>query len=144
MPPPLEDEELQEALDEARANLEDETTRTRAGFSGECRDPGRPVGGDRLNLADVPAIKKKFAFLAEFTDSFIMSHPLETLLKMETTPSRYRSMRKERLPLLSWPRTGTLSPLHTHRWCRGRTTGGTSCTRRGSSQGRGAQQGRCG
>ena len=52
------------------------------------------MGGDRLNLADVPAIKKKFAFLAEFTDSFIMSHPLETLLKMETTSIKIQEYEK--------------------------------------------------
>ena len=47
-----------------------------------------------MNLADIPAIKKKFAFLAEFSDSFIASHPLETLLKMETTAIKIQEYEK--------------------------------------------------
>ena len=47
-----------------------------------------------MATGDVEAIKAKFPFLKEFSSSFITSHPLETLLKMETTSIKIQEFEK--------------------------------------------------
>ena len=84
MPASLGEEDLQDIIVEAREGLQDESSRTRAGFTGQCTDPAMSRGS-RVDPKDIEAMKSKFPFLKEFSDNFILSHSLESLLKMETT-----------------------------------------------------------
>ena len=47
-----------------------------------------------MDPKDVEAMKSKFPFLKEFTDNFILSHSLESLLKMETTSIKIQEFEK--------------------------------------------------
>ena len=47
-----------------------------------------------LQPEDVEGLKKKFTFLADFSEEFIASQPLETLLKMETTSLKIKEFEK--------------------------------------------------
>lgn len=73
--------------------MEDEANRTRAGFTGRCPDPALSRGS-LVDSKDVEAIKLKFPFLRDFSSSFISSHPLETLLRMETTAIKIQEFEK--------------------------------------------------
>ena len=93
----LDDAALLAAGTAARLDLDDETSRTRAGFSSSCRDPARSEGGGALTVMadlDLEGIRSKFAFLRDFSDSFVRSQPLETLLKMETTSIKVQEFEK--------------------------------------------------
>ncbi len=59
---------VDEQLRIAEEALQDETNRSRAGFSsGPTPDPG----ADQPSNPDLGSIKKKFSFLAEYSDDFI-------------------------------------------------------------------------
>ena len=66
----------------------DEAQRTRSGFRGS-EDPALSSStfpaSSRMNADDISSLRKKFKFLEDFSDSFIMSTPYEALLKTETT-----------------------------------------------------------
>ena len=90
-PTQMEDGDLHTARDRARSSLEDEASRTRAGF-GACQDPAgmpAPSGGglDRL--------KSQFAFLAEYSDEFIKSTGVDVLIKAETAARKLNRLESE-------------------------------------------------
>ena len=83
----------------ARSDLEDETSRTRAGFSSGSQDPARSGGEGSSSFIedfDLEGIRSKFPFLREFSDNFVRSQPLETLLKMETTSIKVQEFEKSK------------------------------------------------
>ena len=99
MPVALDDAALLAAGSAARSDLEDESSRTRAGFSSSCPDPARSGGGgvsSGLGDHDLEGIRAKFPFLRDFSDIFIKSQPLETLLKMETTSIKVQEFEKSK------------------------------------------------
>jgi hypothetical protein len=49
-----------------------------------------------MSDADLACIRRKFPFLAEFSDEFVRSKPMETLLKIETTSIKIREMDRGR------------------------------------------------
>ena len=87
----LDEEELRFNADEAREAHSEEASRTRHGFHSSS-DPAaqaffRPYGPTTSQLSDqdVASLRKKFKFLADFSDQFIKSTPYDALLKTETT-----------------------------------------------------------
>ena len=87
----LDEEELRANVDEAREAYSEEASRTRAGFHNSS-DPAaqaffRLYGQTTSQLSDqdVASLRKKFKFLADFSDQFIKSTPYDALLKTETT-----------------------------------------------------------
>ena len=81
LPVTLDDAALLAAGTAARSDLDDETSRTRAGFSSSCQDPARSGGGGGSALTvmadlDLEGIRSKFPFLRDFSDSFVRSQPL--------------------------------------------------------------------
>ena len=81
----LDPEALQSTAAQARADLEDESNRTRATYSSSCPDPDRGRQSSTMGDTDIAEMKKRFPFLNDFSETFIKSHPLEALLKLETT-----------------------------------------------------------
>ena len=82
----------------ARADLDDETNRTRAGFNPSA-DPARGSGGGSTSAMedlDLEGIRIKFPFLREFSDTFVKSQPLDTLLRMETTSIKVQEFEKSK------------------------------------------------
>jgi hypothetical protein len=49
-----------------------------------------------LGDSDLACLRKKFSFLAKFSDEFVRSRPTETLLKMETTSIKMKELEKGR------------------------------------------------
>ena len=81
----LDPEALQSTAAQARADLEDESNRTRAAYFSSCPDPDRGRQSSTMGDTDIAEMKKRFPFLNDFSETFIKSHPLEALLKLETT-----------------------------------------------------------
>jgi hypothetical protein len=84
---------IEEQLRIAEEALLDETNRSRAGFSsGPTPDPG----ADQPSNPDLGSIKRKFSFLAEYTDEFITKNGLDTIIKLESTALRLKEAEKGR------------------------------------------------
>lgn len=86
------------ALASATAALRKEAARTRAGFTESAHkipvpDPGALAS--HLELSDVTCLRKKYSFLKDFSDTFIKSTPLTTLLKMESTSIKIQEFEKK-------------------------------------------------
>ena len=88
-PCPLEDEVLATNAAAARSILREESARAR-----HIPDPG--VESMMMSDADLSSLRKKFPFLADFSDEFVRSKPMETLLKIETTSIKIREMDRVR------------------------------------------------
>ena len=79
----------------AKDALADETNRTRAGFSDQpIPDPG--MSHKTPDSSDLEAMKKKFDFLAEYTDEFISKHGIDTILRLESTALRLKEAEKSK------------------------------------------------
>jgi hypothetical protein len=84
---------IEEQLRIAEEALLDETNRSRAGFSsGPTPDPG----ADQPSNPDLGSTKKKFSFLAEYSDEFISKNRLDTIIKLESTALRLKEAEKGR------------------------------------------------
>jgi len=80
----------------AREALLDETNRTRAGFTG-VKDPAASSSrAPSLEEGDIRALREKFPFLKDFSDSFIRSTRYSELLKTETTAIKISEFEKGR------------------------------------------------
>jgi hypothetical protein len=77
---------IEEQLRIAEEALQDETNRSRAGFSsGPTPDPG----ADQPSNPDLGSIKKKFSFLAEYSDDFISKNGLVLYCKGQNFARSY-------------------------------------------------------
>jgi hypothetical protein len=85
---------VEEQLHIAGEALLDESNRSRAGFSsGPTPDPG----ADQPSNPDLGSIKKKFCFLAEYSDEFISKNGLDTIIvKLKSTALRLKEAEKGR------------------------------------------------
>jgi hypothetical protein len=121
----LKDKMLEEQLRIAEETLADEANRSRAGFNfGLTPDPGP----DQPAKTDLGSIKKKFSFLAEYTDELISKNGLDTIIKLESTALRLKEAEKgrateEKLALNRDELAATIKALS--------TTGGTRSTQTG-------------
>jgi hypothetical protein len=61
-----------------------------------CPDPASGATGAATSDEDVASLRRKFAFLKDFSDSFIRSTPLEVLLKTETTALKIKEFEKNK------------------------------------------------
>jgi hypothetical protein len=84
---------IEEQLRIAEEALQDETNRSRAGFS---YGPTPDLGADQPSNPDLGSIKKKFSFLAEYSDDFISKNGLDTIIKLESTALRLKEAEKGR------------------------------------------------
>ncbi len=73
----------------ARGLFQEEVARSRG-----LPDPAAATPA--MSDADLACIRRKIPFLAEFSDDFIHSKPMETLLKIETTSIKIREMERVR------------------------------------------------
>lgn len=79
-----------------RADLADESARTRAGF-GQIPDPGtapRPNLNNRISAADTATLKQKFPFLKDYSDEYVQTTPLEAMIRAETTAFKLKEMER--------------------------------------------------
>ncbi len=97
-------------MDQAREFLNDETSRssrpvnlfetttdnlnTELPRSNGIMDPG--AVGTAMTDSDLASLRKKSPFLADFSDQFVRSRPMESLLKIETTSMKIREMERTR------------------------------------------------
>ncbi len=58
--------------------------------------PDLAAAATPMSDADLACIRRKIPFLADFSDDFIRSKPMETLLKIETTSIKIREMERVR------------------------------------------------
>jgi hypothetical protein len=85
----LSEEEMMAASTQAREFVTDETSRT-----GRVADPGS--SGLTMTDNDLASLRRKFPFLSDFSDHFVRSQPMESLLKIETTSMKMRELERSR------------------------------------------------
>jgi hypothetical protein len=68
--------------------------KSRSGGKSSVRDPGAAT--EMMSDGDVATLRRKFPFLADFSDEFIRTRPTEALLKMETTSIKMRELERGR------------------------------------------------
>jgi len=93
MPAILEEDELENAVFEATALLEDEGDR---GGSGSFEPKRKEAGKSSMSESDLAFLRKRFPFLADLSDEFVRSQPMGELLKMETTAIKMGLMEQSR------------------------------------------------
>ena len=94
MPVSMDEEDLVNVAGEAMEYIQDE--QARAGgvniSSHATMDMSNPVLSDQ----DLESLKKRLPFLADFSDQFIRSRPMESLLKIESTSLKIKQMEQSR------------------------------------------------
>ena len=94
MPVSMDEEDLVNVAGEAMEYIQDE--QARAGgvniSSYATMDMSNPVLSDQ----DLESLKKRLPFLADFSDQFIRSRPMESLLKIESTSLKIKQMEQSR------------------------------------------------
>jgi hypothetical protein len=92
MPVELEPEVLSNLTEVAMDYIQDEQARA-GGSSGTSSNlHGQGV----LSDGDLDSLRKRLPFLADFSDAFIRSRPMESILKIETTSLKIRQMEQSR------------------------------------------------
>jgi len=90
----MEDEDLANVAGEAMEYIQDE--QARAGGvnipTGGVMDINNPILSDQ----DLESLRKRLPFLADFSDQFIRSRPMESILKIETTSLKIKQMEQSR------------------------------------------------
>jgi hypothetical protein len=99
---------LQEEEEHARVFRRDEADRERemeAGFSGRSRTAQIPRGQTEavpsaavagFSRADLAVLKEEYPFLAKFSDAFLSSQTLDTLLQLESTKIKMQKMEESK------------------------------------------------
>jgi hypothetical protein len=85
----MDEDEITATTAQARGFLQDEIA-----HSGRVADPGAAVA--TMTNDDISSLRRKFPFLQDFSDSFIRSRPMESLLKIETTSMKIRELERTR------------------------------------------------
>ncbi len=75
--------------------LEDEEDRSGHGSSGQQGESKKSGHHSSLLDGDLASLKRKFPWLADFSDTFIMGQTTEALLKMETTLMKMKMMERK-------------------------------------------------
>ena len=88
MPTQLDSEELSSNLSAARALISEEAVRSGT-IATSTRDPSTSTG---LHSMDLEALKRKFPFLLEYSDSFIRDTGVHILIKAETASRKLQDM----------------------------------------------------
>jgi hypothetical protein len=94
----MDQDSILEVAEEARDLIAEETVRTRAGFhQGQrqsCPDPGK--NQSEVEEGDLASLKEDYPSLCKYSDNFLRSTPLETLLKLTSTKMKIKEMEKNR------------------------------------------------
>ena len=85
----MDSEDLSSNLNAARALIQEESARAGTALS-QARDPASMPSG--LQSMDLDALKRKFPFLLEYTDSFIKETGVHILIKAETASRKFLDM----------------------------------------------------
>ena len=85
----MDSEDLSSNLNAARALIQEESARAGTALS-QARDPASMPSG--LQSMDLDALKRKFPFLLEYTDSFIKETGVHILIKAETASRKLLDM----------------------------------------------------
>jgi len=80
-------------VDHAEDLLQEEATRRKPSAS-SCPDPSRR--GGVMSDSDIASLKKKHAFLSEFSDFFIRNTPVGDLMKIQSTSMKMKEMEKSK------------------------------------------------
>ena len=80
-------------MNEAARFLNDENSRSR---SNPTADPGSLQTGHQaiLNISQLSSLRKRHTFLNEYSDELIISTPIDTLLKLESTSIKLKNLEK--------------------------------------------------
>ena len=80
-------------INEATIFLDDENSRSRGN---PTADPGMSQSGYKatLNITQLASLRKRHAFLNEYSDEIITSTPIDTLLKLESTSIKLKNLEK--------------------------------------------------
>ncbi len=87
LPIPMEQDELDTHVDGTRVLFADEAARGGQPTIGPCEPPGP---GSAVTDSDLAALRAKFPFLKEFSDSFIKANKPNCLMRMETANMKLR------------------------------------------------------
>jgi hypothetical protein len=85
----MDKDEIAATKAQARGFLQDEVA-----HSGRVADPG--AASATMTNDDISSLRRKFPFLQDFSDNFIRSRPMESLLKIETTSMKIRELERTR------------------------------------------------
>jgi hypothetical protein len=85
----LSEEDVLATTNQANDFYQDESAR-----AGRVLDPGS--FGLSMTDSDLASLRQKFPFLADFSDHFVRSRPMESLLKIETTSMKMRELERAR------------------------------------------------
>jgi hypothetical protein len=75
--------------------LEDEEDRSGHGSSGQQGESKKSGHHSSILDGDLASLKRKFPWLADFSDTFIRGQSTEALLKMETTSMKMKMMERK-------------------------------------------------
>ena len=80
-------------MNEAARFLNDENSRSR---SNPTADPGSLQTGHQaiLNISQLSSLRKRHTFLNEYSDELIISTPIDTLLKLDSTSIKLKNLEK--------------------------------------------------
>ena len=88
----LEEEELEEVTAHAEELIVEEAARSRSPPS--CPDPG--TRGRVMADSDISSLRKRHAFLEDFSDEFIRSTTVGDLMKIETTAVKLKEIERSK------------------------------------------------
>ena len=75
--------------------IEDENSRNPT-LQNRAAEPGGQSGSKKVSLQDLESLRKRHVFLNEYPDAMLLSFPLETLIKLESTSIKLKSLDKAR------------------------------------------------
>ncbi len=103
----MEPDELLSTARQSEALLRDELAHQGQG----CPDPSSAIGS-AITDSDLAAMRSKFPFLRDFSDSFIRATKPDCILKMESTTLKIKEPSAPGTRTTSWPQT---APHWAHR-----------------------------
>jgi hypothetical protein len=79
----METEDLEETVRKSKEMLQDESARTKGKGKSSVKDPSSK--STEMEDSDIECLKRRYLFLAEFSDTFIRTTGPAELMKMEST-----------------------------------------------------------
>jgi len=89
----LDEEDLASIAGEALDYLQDEQARSGGNSRGSLITA---LGASVMSDGDLESLRKRLPFLADFSDDFIRSRPMDSILKIETTSLKIKQMEQAR------------------------------------------------
>ncbi len=89
----LDEEDLASIAGEALDYLQDEQARSGGNSRGSLITA---LGASVMSDGDLESLRKRLPFLADFSDDFIRTRPMDSILKIETTSLKIKQMEQAR------------------------------------------------